>query len=176
MVNTERFTIEELRQIEQKLSLAEDRIKAIEKELFDKIILELEKYVTEIKQLSDRLAELDVFRSFAEASVKYNYIRPKMIEKSRNTKIINGRHPVVERFVSNFIPNDLIFDEDRFYIILTGPNMSGKSTYVRQIGIISIMAQIGCFVPAEVAELPVYDGIFTRIGREMILLRESPSF
>ncbi len=164
MVNTERFTIEELRQIEQKLSLAEDRIKAIEKELFDKIILELEKYVTEIKQLSDRLAELDVFRSFAEASVKYNYIRPKMIEKSRNTKIINGRHPVVERFVSNFIPNDLIFDEDRFYIILTGPNMSGKSTYVRQIGIISIMAQIGCFVPAEVAELPVYDGIFTRIG------------
>jgi DNA mismatch repair protein MutS len=164
LVNTERFTIEELRQIEQKLSLAEDRIKAIEKELFDKIILELEKYVTEIKQLSDRLAELDVFRSFAEASVKYNYIRPKMIEKSRNTKIINGRHPVVERFVSNFIPNDLIFDEDRFYIILTGPNMSGKSTYVRQIGIISIMAQIGCFVPAEVAELPVYDGIFTRIG------------
>lgn len=164
LVNTERFTIEELRQIEQKLSLAEDRIKAIEKELFDKIILELEKYVTEIKQLSDRLAELDVFRSFAEASVKYNYIRPKMIEKSRKTKIINGRHPVVERFVSNFIPNDLIFDEDRFYIILTGPNMSGKSTYVRQIGIISIMAQIGCFVPAEVAELPVYDGIFTRIG------------
>lgn len=164
LVNTERFTIEELRQIEQKLSLAEDRIKAIEKELFDKIILELEKYVTEIKQLSDRLAELDVFRSFAEASVKYNYIRPKMIEKSRNTKIINGRHPVVERFVSNFIPNDLIFDEDRFYIILTGPNMSGKSTYVRQIGIISIMAQIGCFVPAEVAELPVYDGLFTRIG------------
>lgn len=164
LVNTERFTIEELRQIEQKLSLAEDRIKAIEKELFDKIILELEKYVTEIKQLSDRLAEFDVFRSFAEASVKYNYIRPKMIEKSRNTKIINGRHPVVERFVSNFIPNDLIFDEDRFYIILTGPNMSGKSTYVRQIGIISIMAQIGCFVPAEVAELPVYDGIFTRIG------------
>ncbi|HOK16102.1 MAG TPA: DNA mismatch repair protein MutS [Defluviitoga tunisiensis] len=164
LVNTERFTIEELRQIEQKLSLAEDRIKAIEKELFDKIILELEKYVTKIKQLSDRLAELDVFRSFAEASVKYNYIRPKMIEKSRNTKIINGRHPVVERFVSNFIPNDLIFDEDRFYIILTGPNMSGKSTYVRQIGIISIMAQIGCFVPAEVAELPVYDGIFTRIG------------
>lgn len=164
LVNTERFTIEELRQIEQKLSLAEDRIKAIEKELFDKIILELEKYVTKIKQLSDRLAELDVFRSFAEASVKYNYIRPKMIEKSRNTKVINGRHPVVERFVSNFIPNDLIFDEDRFYIILTGPNMSGKSTYVRQIGIISIMAQIGCFVPAEVAELPVYDGIFTRIG------------
>jgi DNA mismatch repair protein MutS len=164
LVNTERFTIEELRQIEQKLSLAEDRIKAIEKELFDKIILELEKYVTKIKQLSDRLAELDVFRSFAEASVKYNYIRPKMIEKSRKTKIINGRHPVVERFVSNFIPNDLIFDEDRFYIILTGPNMSGKSTYVRQIGIISIMAQIGCFVPAEVAELPVYDGIFTRIG------------
>lgn len=164
LVNTERFTIEELRQIEQKLSLAEDRIKAIEKELFDKIILELEKYVTEIKQLSDRLAELDVFRSFAEASVKYNYIRPKMIEKSRNTKIINGRHPVVERFVSNFIPNDLIFDEEKFYIILTGPNMSGKSTYVRQVGIISIMAQIGCFVPAEVAELPVYDGIFTRIG------------
>jgi len=164
LVNTERFTIEELRQIEQKLSLAEDRIKAIEKELFDKIILELEKYVTKIKQLSDRLAELDVFRSFAEASVKYNYIRPKMIENSRKTKIINGRHPVVERFVSNFIPNDLIFDEDRFYIILTGPNMSGKSTYVRQIGIISIMAQIGCFVPAEVAELPVYDGIFTRIG------------
>jgi DNA mismatch repair protein MutS len=81
LVNTERFTIEELRQIEQKLSLAEDRIKAIEKELFDKIILELEKYVTKIKQLSDRLAELDVFRSFAEASVKYNYIRPKMIEK-----------------------------------------------------------------------------------------------
>src|SRR5690606_36344348 len=161
LVNTERFTIEELRQIEQKLSLAEDRIKAIEKELFDKIILELEKYVTEIKQLSDRLAELDVFRSFAEASVKYNYIRPKMIEKSRNTKIINGRHAVVERFVSKFIPNDSIFEEDGFYIILTGPNMSGQSTYVRQIGLISIMAPVGCFVPAEVAELPVYDRLFT---------------
>jgi DNA mismatch repair protein MutS len=164
LVNTERFTIEELRQIEQKLSLAEDRIKAIEKELFDNIIVELEKYVNKIDQVSDRLAELDVFRSFAEASVKYNYTRPIMLENSRIAKIINARHPVVERFVSNFTPNDLIFDEEKFYIILTGPNMSGKSTYVRQIGIISIMAQIGCFVPAEVAELPVYDGIFTRIG------------
>jgi len=164
LVNTERFTIEELRQIEQKLTLAEDRIKAIEKELFDKILSELEKYVTKINELADRIAELDVFRSFAQASVKYNYTRPKMLEESREAKIINGRHPVVERFVSNFIPNDLIFDQDKFYIILTGPNMSGKSTYVRQAGIISIMAQIGCFVPAEKAELPIYDGIFTRIG------------
>ena len=164
LVNTERFTIKELNDIERKLVMAEEKINALEKEIYGKILNELSKYVDKIENLADKIAELDVYRAFAEVSSMYNYTRPVFIEDPKKTKIINGRHPIVERFVDDFTSNDLLLSEGRFYIILTGPNMSGKSTYIRQIGLISIMAQIGCFVPAEKAELPIYDGIYTRIG------------
>ncbi|PNR93676.1 DNA mismatch repair protein MutS [Petrotoga sp. 9PWA.NaAc.5.4] len=164
LVNTERFTIKELNDIERKLVMAEEKINALEKEIYGKILNELSKYVDKIENLADKIAELDVYRAFAEVSSMYNYTRPVFIEDPKKTKIINGRHPIVERFVDDFTSNDLSLGEGRFYIILTGPNMSGKSTYIRQIGLISIMAQIGCFVPAEKAELPIYDGIYTRIG------------
>ncbi|PNR88303.1 DNA mismatch repair protein MutS [Petrotoga sp. 9T1HF07.CasAA.8.2] len=164
LVNTERYTIKELEEVEQRLALSEEKIKVIEKDIYDKVLTHLSQYVDKIEKLSNKIAELDVFRSFAEVSRVYNYKRPTFVQNSKEIKIINSRHPVVERFVDEFTPNDLFLSEDKFYIILTGPNMSGKSTFIRQIGLISVMAQIGCFVPAEKAEIPIYDGIFTRIG------------
>jgi DNA mismatch repair protein MutS len=164
LVNTERYTIKELEEVEQRLALSEEKIKVIEKDIYDKVLTHLSQYVDKIEKLSNKIAELDVFRSFAEVSRIYNYKRPTFVQNSKEIKIINSRHPVVERFVDEFTPNDLFLSEEKFYIILTGPNMSGKSTFIRQIGLISVMAQIGCFVPAEKAEIPIYDGIFTRIG------------
>lgn len=162
LTNCERFITDELRKLEQKTIIAENKINKIEKEIFNDFINSIKVYVKNIKSISDIISEIDVLRAFAEVSTENNYIRP-VFSENKEVKIKSARHPVVERFTENFTPNDFYID-DKFFVILTGPNMSGKSTYLRQLGLISVMAQCGCFVPAEKAYIPIYDRIFTRIG------------
>ncbi|WP_217671589.1 MULTISPECIES: DNA mismatch repair protein MutS [Marinitoga] len=162
LVNSERYITEELRELEEKFSIAEKKIDELEKRIFEDLIRDLQRYVKTLKIFAENISKIDILRGFAEASIKYNYVRP--IFSDNKFIIKNGRHPVVERFVEQFTPNDIMLDENKRFVILTGPNMSGKSTYLRQIGIISIMAQIGSFVPAEYAEMPILNNIYTRIG------------
>ncbi|KLO21070.1 DNA mismatch repair protein MutS [Marinitoga sp. 1197] len=162
LVNSERFITQELRELEEKYAIAEKKIDELEKKIFNNLIVELQKYIKDLKKLSNKISEIDILRGFAEVSIKNKYIRPKFDEE--NFIIIDGRHPVVEQFTDNFIPNTINLTKENRFVILTGPNMSGKSTYLRQIGIISIMAQIGSYVPAKKAEIPVLKNIFTRIG------------
>jgi len=139
----------------------------LEIEIFNNLKSFVAKYIEEIQQSALSLAELDALCSLGEAAAIYNYVKPNISKDIKAIKIVKGRHPVVEQAVGeeNFVPNDLeLNSEDQRIIILTGPNMSGKSTYLRQNALICIMAQMGSLVPAESAELPIVDKIFTRIG------------
>lgn len=162
LVNSERYITPELKEFEDKIMSAKEKVEIIEKKLFEDVCKEITEYVSEIKDTAEKIAQLDVLSNFAYVSNLYGYIKPEFSD----TKLIikKGRHPVVERFVSNFVPNDTYMDDNVRMYIITGPNMSGKSTYIRQVGLIAVLAQIGCFVPAEYAVLPVFDRIFTRIG------------
>jgi DNA mismatch repair protein MutS len=162
LVNSERFITEELRNLEEKYAIAEKRINELENVIYNQLIVNLQKYVKELKTLSLKISEIDILRGFAEVSIKNKYVRP--VFNMNKFSIVNGRHTVVEQFTENFTPNSIHLDNEKRFVILTGPNMSGKSTYLRQIGIISIMAQIGSYVSAEYAEMPVLNNIFTRIG------------
>ena len=146
---------------------AEERIGKLEYEIFQELRHKVLENIQEILRIADVIAQLDVFCSFAHIAAKNNYVRPE-INNSTRILIKNGRHPVVEALLppgERFIPNDLEIDnENRQILIITGPNMAGKSTYLRQVGIIVLMAQIGSFVPAEEAEIGVVDKIFTRVG------------
>ncbi len=174
LVNSERFITEELRNLEEKYSIAEKKIDELEKRLFNNLILELQKYVKDLKILSSNISKIDILRGFAEASIKNNYSKPDFDDD--NFVIINGRHPVVEQFTDSFTPNSIKLDRSKRFVILTGPNMSGKSTYLRQIGIISIMAQIGSYVPAEYAKLPILKIFLPELVLKMMLLVENLLF
>lgn len=163
LVNAERFVTPELKEYEERVLSAQERIEELESAIFEEVCEEVAKNTGKLRQLGRWLAELDVLASFAETALKYNYVRPEF-SSDGGLELINSRHPVVERHVDQFIPNDLLLDRENRFVILTGPNMSGKSTYLRQIGLIAIMAQMGSFVPAERAVLPIFDRIFTRIG------------
>ncbi|MEM4500310.1 MAG: DNA mismatch repair protein MutS [Candidatus Woesearchaeota archaeon] len=170
ILNAERYITQELKEFENKYLSAEERIKEIEESLLDEILEKCKVYVHSILSLSEKLAFLDVFGSFAKIALNHNYTKP--IFEGRDIIIIGGRHPIVERY-TDFVSNDThLFDRE--IIILTGPNMSGKSTYLRQVGLIQIMAQIGSFVPAKYAKLPLVDALFTRIGaRDNVVYGES---
>ncbi|MDO7976674.1 DNA mismatch repair protein MutS [Oceanotoga teriensis] len=174
LTNSERFITKELNELEKKLIISEEKIKKIEKEIFEKFISNISRYVKKIKHLSEKIADVDYFKSFAIASKKYNYVRP--IFSDEKTHIKSGRHPIVENFVSEFTSNDFSLDSEKTFIVLTGPNMSGKSTYLRQMGLISIMAQSGCFVPADYAELKIHDRVFTRIGAKDDIITGKSTF
>ncbi|WP_073073933.1 DNA mismatch repair protein MutS [Thermosipho atlanticus] len=162
LVNSERYITPELKEFEDKIMSAKEKIEIIEKKIFEDVCQEISKYIPEIKQTAELIAQLDVLTNLAYVSSLYGYTKP---EFSKNKFLIKkGRHAVVERYVSNFIPNDTYMDENIRMYIITGPNMSGKSTYIRQVGLITLLAQIGSFVPAEYAVLPIFDRIFTRIG------------
>lgn len=163
LVNCERYITPELKSFEERVLSASERIDSLEKALFEELCRELNASVSGFQELAKSISELDVLQSFASVAKKHDYTRPDF-SNSNTAKIVNSRHPIVERFVDDFTPNDVYFGEEERFFILTGPNMSGKSTYIRQIALISIMAQSGCFVPASRASLPVYDRIFTRIG------------
>ncbi len=166
LANGERFITEELKDMEMKILSAQERQESLETELFFALREELAGMIDEFKASSQAVAAVDLVSTFAEVARENAYTRP-VVNGGAGITIVEGRHPVVERLIleESFIPNDLEFDETRDQIIiLTGPNMAGKSTFLRQVGIIVLMAQAGSFVPASRAEIGVVDRIFTRVG------------
>ncbi|MBR6735564.1 MAG: DNA mismatch repair protein MutS [Oscillospiraceae bacterium] len=167
LVNCERYITQELKTLEDKILSAHDRQLNLEQRIFD----ELRKYVSEqterIQNTANAVARLDVFTGFANLAVENNYCRPQMTMNG-TISIKDGRHPVVEEILGSsqrFVANDTFLDQNENRIaIITGPNMAGKSTYIRQVAVIVLLAQIGCFVPASSATIGVVDGIFTRVG------------
>ena len=162
--NNERFITEELKEHEHKVLSAQSKFLALEKrlyqELFDKVLPEL----AQLQSLSQAAAELDVLSNFAERSISLNYAKPELV-KTAGINIDAGRHPVVEQMTNeSFIANPTALTEERKMLIITGPNMGGKSTYMRQTALIVLLAHIGCFVPADAAKIGLVDRIFTRIG------------
>jgi len=167
LVNAERFITPELKEYETLVLNAEERIREMENKLYRDICQILSNSAEKILQTSRFIATLDVIVSFAQIAMENKYIRPEIFIDKRML-IKDGRHPVVERTQNqiSFVPNDINFNNDEIIHIITGPNMSGKSTYLRQVALITLMAQIGCFVPAVNAEIGIVDRIFTRIGAQ----------
>ncbi len=166
LANAERFITPELKEIEETLLGAEEKGIRLESVLFTQIKENVMQSIDRIQKTASAVAELDVLIAYAEVSYRYGYKRPK-VSQSQTLSIKNGRHPVIERIFKEtaFVPNDTLLDQrDNQFYIITGPNMAGKSTYLRQVALITLMAQIGCFVPADKAEIGVVDRIFTRVG------------
>ena len=167
LVNAERYITQELKEYEEKILGAEEKIMSLETEIFNNLVCDLAAYIPSIQVDAMQLARLDVLLSFAEVSRAYRYIRP-VISEDNILDIKRGRHPVIERQMpvgEEYIPNDLNLDSDKQQIIIvTGPNMAGKSALLRQTALITLLAQIGCFVPAESAHIGMVDKIFTRVG------------
>lgn len=167
LVNSERYITPELKDVEEKVLSAEDKSKMLESELFEELRLYVAEFADEIQQVAAALAELDCLECFAEVSFRNNYVRPDVNDEDV-IDVKKGRHPVVENTLpagEPFIPNDIYLDNSEYQILMiTGPNMAGKSIILRQTGLLVLMAQIGCFVPAEKAIIGLVDKIFTRVG------------
>jgi DNA mismatch repair protein MutS len=167
LTNAERYITEELKDLETKILGAEDKIIEIETRLFNDLVVSMLDYIPTIQLNARLIARLDVLLCFAMVSIENNYTKP-VFEEGSSIKIKNGRHPVIEKQLppgQSYIANDIYLDNDRQQIIIiTGPNMSGKSALLRQTALIVLMAQMGCFIPAESAHLSIVDKIFTRVG------------
>lgn len=176
LTNCERFISPELKEKESMILNAEEKIINLEYDLFCKIKEEVKKYLISLKNLSYQISDIDAITSLAVVSDDYKLVRPTLNEE-HIIEIIEGRHPVVERVSKNsYVSNDCIMNSDVNTLLITGPNMSGKSTYMRQLAIIIIMAQMGSFVPAKIANLPIIDKIFTRIGASDDLVSGESTF
>lgn len=176
LANNERFITPELKEKEQLILGAEEKIINLEYELFTNIRCKVKEVIPTIQLTAKMVAKLDVMIAFATVTEENNYTRP-IITLDKEVKIIEGRHPVVEKVLNGeFVSNDIIFTKDKYVELITGPNMAGKSTYMRQMAMIVIMSQIGCFVPARKAYLPVFDKIFTRIGASDDLVSGESTF
>ena len=167
LVNAERYITQELKELEVKILGAEEKILALETQLFNDLVLSLIDFIPDVQFNAQRVAQLDVLYSFAELSKRYRYFKPQ-ISDDYGLSIKNGRHPVIEQQLAvgeEYVANDIYLDRDQQQIIMiTGPNMSGKSAILRQTALIVLLAQIGCFVPAESATIGLVDKIFTRVG------------
>lgn len=165
LANAERYITDELKEKESLILSAEDESLLLEYELFTQLRDEIKAYIPRVQKLAKQISELDVYIAFAQVAEKHRLTKPTFHE-SNAMEIKEGRHPVVEKMMNNqlYVPNDCLLTEDENMLLITGPNMSGKSTFMRQVAITVIMAQIGCYVPAESAFLPIVDKIFTRIG------------
>jgi DNA mismatch repair protein MutS len=174
LVGGERFFTPELKEYESLILNAQDRIGELEAQLFRQVCQQVGASSEQILAVANALASIDVFSSLAEVAVRYSYVRPRLTTDSE-IAISRGRHPVVERGLADFVPNDTyLSNDDAQLIVLTGPNMSGKSTYLRQVALIVLLAQIGSFIPAAQATIGLVDRIFTRIGaREDIAAGQS---
>lgn len=167
IANNERFITPDLKEIEDVVLNSEEKALKLESEIYDQLKNYLQKYMTVFQQISQSIAQVDALLSLAEVSVKNNYVKPKINSNIKHIKIEEGRHPVVEQYLKNgqFVPNDTYLDQsENKMMVITGPNMAGKSTYMRQTAIITYMAHIGSFVPAKQAEISITDRIFTRVG------------
>ena len=162
--NCERYITPLLKEKENLILNAEDRINSLEYDVFCQIKDEIKKHISSLQKVSAKIAYLDVIQSFSTIAEEHNFVKPE-INDEHIVEIIGGRHPVVESVItSEYIDNDVILDNNTNILIITGPNMSGKSTYMREMGIIAVLNQIGSFVPAKKCNLPIFDKIFTRIG------------
>lgn len=167
IANNERYITEDLKEIEEKIVGSEEKAKQLESDIYSEIKNILSRYVQTFQDISRAVAKIDVILSLAEVAVKNNFVKPTINSNIKELKIIDGRHPVVEQFMNKgeFVVNDTFLDEgDNKIMIITGPNMAGKSTYMRQVAIITLLAHIGSFVPAKEAQIPITDRIFTRVG------------
>lgn len=162
--NSERYITNSLKEKEDMILNAEDKIKDMEYNIFLSIKSEVSKYITDLQKVSDYIAYLDVMQSLTKVSEENNFVRP-IINHEHNINIVDAKHPVVMKVIKDdYVSNNIVMDEYTNILMITGPNMSGKSTYMRTLAIIVILNQIGCFVPASSCELPIFDKIFTRIG------------
>lgn len=178
LVNCERFVTEELKLVESKVLGAEAKINQLEYEIFCKLREELSKYTQLLQKAAHAVSIVDVLSGFAKVSEELSYVKPK-IEDSYVLEIKNGRHPVIEHSLSEgtFVANDVYLDNDETgMLLITGPNMAGKSTYMRQTALIVLMAQVGCFVPCDYAKIGVVDRIYTRIGASDNLSKGQSTF
>ncbi|HAC04851.1 MAG TPA: DNA mismatch repair protein MutS [Gemmatimonadetes bacterium] len=177
LTNAERYFTPELKEWEEKVFGAEDRIIQLETELFAEVRSRVGGVVTRLQDSGARLATADVLCTFAEVATRQGYVRP-IVHTGFDLAVRGSRHPVVETMMprEEFIPNDLVLTDEGWIVVLTGPNMAGKSTLLRQIGLIQLLAQIGSFVPADAANLPVTDRIFTRVGASDNLARGQSTF
>ena len=178
LVNAERFITPELKEVESKVLGADDKAKALEYEIFQKIRTEIVKYNEQLKSTASAIAQVDALASLAEAARINNYTRPHISDGSI-VKIKGGRHPVLDvtMIEERFVPNDTLLDsKNNKVIIITGPNMAGKSTYIRQVALLVLMAQAGSFIPADDAEIGIVDRIFTRVGASDDLSRGQSTF
>src|SRR5690606_8844462 len=177
LTGAERYVTTALKEYEERVLTASERIERRERELFEQLRTEVGGEIRRLQQVAARVAELDVLLSFAEVAERERYVRPELGEEFA-LEITSGRHPVVERMMSRdaFVPNDVRLTEDARLIILTGPNMAGKSTVLRQVGLIVLMAQVGCFVPATRATVGLVDRLFTRVGASDNLVRGQSTF
>ena len=178
LANAERYITPELKEIETLILESEEKSQELEYKLFLEVREEVKKEIEFLQRLAKSIASLDVLKSFADISEAYHYVRPELVNDKHQLELIEGRHPVVEKVLGSqeYVPNSVLMDEETSILLITGPNMSGKSTYMRQLALTVIMAQIGCFVPCEKATLPVFDQIFTRIGASDDLISGQSTF
>ncbi|WP_078554549.1 DNA mismatch repair protein MutS [Bacillus alkalicellulosilyticus] len=177
LTNAERYITPELKEKEALILEAEEKIEDLEYHIFLEIREEVKTYISQLQYIALCVSTIDVLQSFATVSEKQHFVKPTFTS-DRTVSIIDGRHPVVEKVIGNgaYVANDVMMNEDREMLLITGPNMAGKSTYMRQLALISIMAQIGSYVPATEAKLPIFDQIFTRIGAADDLARGQSTF
>ena len=175
LVNAERFISPILKEKEALILNAEEKIIELEYNLFTEIRNKVKTYIKSLQEIAKIISEIDVLQSFATVSEINNYVRPEITENE--IEIISSRHPVVEKVIKNeFVSNDIIMDKNTNILLITGPNMAGKSTYMRQMAITAVMAQIGCFIPADKAKIMIFDAIYTRIGASDDLVSGESTF
>lgn len=176
LANCERYTTKLLKEKENIILGAEDKIINLEYKLFMDIREVVKIYIKDLQKTSKTICEIDMLQAFSVVSDEYKYTRPQITDENK-VKLIESRHPVVEKVLNNnYVSNDIVMDNNTSILLITGPNMAGKSTYMRQMAITVIMAQMGCFVPAKEAQLPIFDKIFTRIGASDDLVSGSSTF
>lgn len=177
LAGAERYITDELKAVEEKILTSSERSLRLEEELFAKIKETLADNISALKKLAASLSRLDCYVSFAAVAKENGYCRPKIAEAGEALLIQDGRHPVVEALSKErFVPNDTQLDAETHTMVITGPNMAGKSTYMRQTALIVLMAHLGCFVPAKSAQIPVTDRIFTRVGASDNLIFDQSTF
>ncbi len=176
LVNSERYISQELKEKEDLILHAEENAIRIEKQLFAEMMENIRRHLVKLQKLALVLAELDCYGALAEVSAKYRWVRPEFTDDLLEIK--GGRHPILDVMMKDphYVANDIVMDKDKSILLITGPNMGGKSTYMRQTALIAVLAQIGCFVPAKSCKMPLFDKIFTRIGASDDILSGQSTF
>ena len=178
LTNGERYITEELKQLEEKILTSEERALALEARILEYVLKQLSSRLEDLLKIAEVIADLDCLTALATVAKNRKYVRPQIVSAAGELKITEGRHPVVEALSKErFVPNDTLMDEEENRsLIITGPNMAGKSTYMRQVALIAIMAHIGSFVPAKSAQIPLIDRVFTRVGASDNLVYDQSTF